>query len=157
MAEGVGGASVTSGCGPLVLIRPLPLRCHFDSGLRFTVAVGVFRRGGSQELAPVTERDIGGVPASGSLEPEEDSERGCFGESSHRTTPRFIESIVNERFTPLMGFCFMCIVSSHRCICLLQNFAYNAMTCSEFKRFSDVADADYRVKDNKNPINDGCC
>ena len=30
--------------------------------LVFTVAVGVFRRGGSQELAPATERDRGGVP-----------------------------------------------------------------------------------------------
>jgi hypothetical protein len=45
---------------------------------RFTVAVGVFRRGGSQELAPATERDRGGVPSSGSPEPEEDSERGFF-------------------------------------------------------------------------------
>lgn len=30
--------------------------------LRFTVAVGVFRRGGSQELAPAAERDRGGGP-----------------------------------------------------------------------------------------------
>jgi len=30
--------------------------------LPFTVAVGVFRRGGSQEIAPATERDRGGVP-----------------------------------------------------------------------------------------------
>lgn len=42
----------------------------------FTVAVGVFRRGGSQELAPAMERDRGGVPSHHSPEPEVDSERG---------------------------------------------------------------------------------
>ena len=42
----------------------------------FTVAVGVFRRGGSQELAPAMERDRGGVPCHSSPEPEVDSERG---------------------------------------------------------------------------------
>jgi hypothetical protein len=51
----------------------------------FTVAVGVFRRGGSQELAPAMERDRGGVPCHSSPEPEVDSERGfTLARLSHR-------------------------------------------------------------------------
>ena len=41
-----------------------------------SVAVGVFRRGGSEELAPAMERDRGGEPCHSSPEPEVDSERG---------------------------------------------------------------------------------